>query len=565
MDLKKSYPRRFLKKGEDMGNPKTIKGAYARLAKLPLGSKGDVAKFCEVWGEVVSAISEVHARAYWGVTVDTRDKKAEKEYARVAEKVLPLQEKLDDAVKKRFLKMPKVWVPKDLGVFRDKADWAVKLFRESNLQLLSENVKLANQYQKMVSEWQTDFDGKKLTASQLRPYLEKPDRKVRERAWRARMKMQAADYQNLDKLFDRMLKTRKQMAKNAGLKDYVEYQYRRYSRLSYNRNDSAKFREAIRKYVVPAVTQIFEKRRKMLRLKSIRPWDLAANPEGVEPPKVYKDIPDLKAKAAKVMGKIDPEFAMALKLMDRKGYLDLDNRPGKAPGAYCNDYAEERMVVIFCNSVGTSGDFNTLMHEGGHAMHGLLCRDKNAMARDVPLEFAELASMSMEKLARPYWNIVYTKKDEERIGREQLESALIFLPFMSMLDEFQAWVYSDPKGGNAKERAKFWLSLEKKYRPHIDWSGLQYEEGMGWQYNHVYTVPLYYIEYGIAQVGALQVFLRSKKNYQMAVRDYKKALALGCTKGLPELYATAGIKFVMKYPDVLKTVAEGISKEVGLT
>ncbi|MFH0815465.1 MAG: M3 family oligoendopeptidase [Methanobacteriota archaeon] len=564
MDLKKKYPRKFLKKGENMGNPKAIRAAYSRLDKMPMGDKMETARFCEAWGEAVSGIFEVFARSYWAVTTDTRDKKAEKEYSRLAEEVIPLQEELDDKVKRRLLKAKKEWVPKDLAVFRTKAEWAVKLYREENLPRVGENIKLANEYQRLVSEWQTEFDGKRRTASQLRPYLEKPDRKLREKAWRARMKMQADDCAKLDALFDRMLVVRNQMAKAAGLPDYVEYQYRRYSRLSYDRKDAEKFRAAIHKYVVPAASMIFERRRKMLRLPTIRPWDLAANPDGADPPKVYRDIPDLKAKAVKVLGAVDPEFAEAFTLLDKKGYLDLENRPGKAPGAYCNDYAEERMTVIFCNSVGTSGDFDTLMHEGGHAIHGLMCRDKNAMARDVPLEFAELASMAMEKLSRPHWNMVYNKKDEVRIKRQQLETAMTFLPFMAMLDEFQAWVYSDPKGARAAERSKFWAGLEKKYRPHIDWSGLEQEEGMGWQYNHVYTVPLYYIEYGIAQVGALQVFLRSKRDYEKAVKDYKKGLSLGCTVGLPELYKAAGIKLVMKEPDILGKVVGGIMGEVGL-
>jgi oligoendopeptidase F len=376
--------------------------------------------------------------------------------------------------------------------------------------------------------------------------------------------MQLADAKKLEALFDRMLKVRNAMAKNAGLPSYVDYQYRRYSRLSYSPKDAEKFRAAIAKYVVPAVTKIYERRRKKLKLGTMRPWDLGANPDGVEPPKVYKDIPELKAKALKVLAKVDPEFAEAFKLIDSKGYMDLDNRPGKAPGAYCNDYAEERMTVIFCNSVGTSGDFDTLMHEGGHAIHGLLSRHWNALARDVPLEFAELASMSMEKLARPHWGLVYKPADAKLIGIQQLESALAFLPFMAMLDEFQAWVYTDPKGAKPAERAKFWHSLEKKYRPHVDWTGLDAEAGMGWQYNHVYTVPLYYIEYGIAQVGAAQVFLRSKREYAKAVRDYKKALSLGCTLGLPELYSSAGISFVMNDPGVLRKVVDGLSEEIGI-
>ncbi len=376
--------------------------------------------------------------------------------------------------------------------------------------------------------------------------------------------MQLADARKLEDLFDKMLKVRKAMAKNAGLPSYVEYQYKRYSRLSYGPKDAERFRDAIKKFVVPAVSKIYERRRAKLGLRTMRPWDLAADPDGAEPPKVYKGIPELKAKALKVFAKVDREFVEAFELIDSKGYMDLDNRPGKAPGAYCNDYAEERMTVMFCNSVGTSGDFDTLMHEGGHAIHGLLSRHWNALARDVPLEFAELASMSMEMLARPHWGLVYKPADAKRVGIQQLESTLAFLPFMAMLDEFQSWVYADPRGAKAAERAKFWRVLEKKYRPHVDWTGLDAESGMGWQYNHVYTVPLYYVEYGIAQVGAAQVFLRAKKEYARAVKDYKAALSLGCTVSLPELYSRAGIKFVMDEPGVLRKVVDGLSKEIGI-
>jgi oligoendopeptidase F len=220
--------------------------------------------------------------------------------------------------------------------------------------------------------------------------------------------------------------------------------------------------------------------------------------------------------------------------------------------------------MIFSNFVGTSRDFDTLIHEGGHAMHGFLSRHLSHLERNVPLEFAEVASMSLELLARPYWDIVYSEDDRRRLGIKQLEHDLCFLPFMACIDEFQHWVYTHPDGESAEKRAEFWHALEDKYRPHVDYSGLEREQDTNWQYLHVYEVPFYYIEYGVAQVGAQQVYLRSLEDYDGAVRDYMHALSLGATVGLPELFEAAGVKFVLKHPEVLEPTVNRIMEQIGL-
>ncbi len=560
MDINKQYPRQFLALDDNLGDPETVRSAYSRLDALPIDNEEEARAWCDAWAEVKSALSEVVARVFYETTKDTRDKEAEAEYQRLADEIIPLEEELDEKAKRRFLSIREEWVPKELVLARQKAKWAVDLYRESNLALITENIKFRQQYQKITSEWETEFDGKMMTSKQLMPFLEKPDRQLRERAWHAIIGLHLGDYEKLDDLFDDCLRTRKQMAKNSDLPDFVEYKYRDYARLSYDRKDAKAFRDAIKEYVVPVVSNIFERRRKKLELETLRSWDLRADPDGTEPPKIYEDIEDLKDKVAKVLGSVDPLFADAFRLMDERGYLDLENRPGKAPGAYMNSFDEERISMIFSNFVGTSRDFDTLIHEGGHAMHGFLSSHLTLPARRAPLEFAEVASMSLEFLARPHWHLVYDENERDRIGKKQLENALIFLPFMSMLDEFQAWVYTHPEGGDRLKRAEYWRALNKKYRPHIDYVGLEKEEGIGWQYLHVYEVPLYYIEYGIAQVGAFQVFLRSLEDYDAAVKDYKYALSLGDTVGLPELYESAGVKFVLKNPEVLKDVMSGIMK-----
>ncbi len=543
-----------------MADPETIKKAYARLEKMPVETQKDAAAWLEAWSEVMSAVQEKSTRAYFAMTRDTKDEQAGKDYEHIAGVVTPLVGELDESMKKRFMALPEAWIPENYAIARKNVQWAVELFRKENLPLLSEEMILKSQYQKISGGWQTEFDGETVTPQKLNPLLKSPDRDLRERAWRARVGMHYADMEKLNGLFEKMLGLRNNLASNAGMDNYLDYRYKELSRLSYTRKDTKAFRDAIHKFVVPAVNKMMDKRKKKMGLKTLRPWDTAVDPDGAEPPKVYKDLPELKEKAARVLKSIDPEFEKAFWLMDRKGYLDLENRPGKAPGAYSNDFPEERMAMVFGNAVGTSDDFDTLMHESGHAIHTLSCRQLSLLVRGYPLEFAEVASMSMELLARPYWDIVYNEADRKRIGIEQLEDLLKFLPFMAILDEFQDWVYIDKGGADSKARADYWKKLFAKYMPYIDYSGLEEFQGIGWQYLHVYEVPLYYVEYGIAQVGAMQVFVNSLEDYRNAVKHYKHALTLGTTVGLPELFEAAGVKFVLKHPEVLEKVTKEISK-----
>lgn len=564
MNLNKTYSRVFLAPDADMGQIDNIKDAYHRLLTMPVDSQEACAAWLEAWSETLSAIGEVGAKTYFAMTCDVNNEEIGKEYQRIIEEVVPLSEDLDEKAKKIFLAMPREWVPEEYDVALQNARWDVELFCEANLPLQSEDMKMRQTYQKITGSWETEFDGEMVTPQKLRPFLEKQDRGLRERAWKAIIDMHLADYDRLNDLFDDMLANRKKMAANSGMPDFAAYQFKNLKRLSYNKEDGKAFRNAIRQFVVPAVGRIMDRRRQKMGLDSVRPWDTNCDPEGAQPPKIYEDIDDLKNKVAKVIGSVDPMFADGFWLMDKKGYLDLENRPGKAPGAYMNSFDEERISMIFSNFVGTARDFDTLLHESGHAMHGFLSRDLPYPARSPPLEFAEVASMSLELLAKPYLHYVYDDATRERLHIKKLEDTLIFLPFMCMLDEFQNWVYVNPSGEDRDARGAKWLELGDKYMPYIDYSGLEEERKIGWQYLHVYEVPLYYIEYGIAQVGALQVYLKSLENYDVAVKNYKHALSLGTTVGLAELFEAAGVKFVMKHPEALKDVTDKIMAEIGL-
>ena len=290
MDLKTRYSRKFLNKDDDMGDPETIRGAYARLEALPVDTREQSAEWLDAWNEIMSAVGEKMARVYFDMTKNTKDKEAAAEYSRLANEVIPVVEELDEAMKKRFLGLPEDWVPKEYAIARQNIQWAVELFRKENLPLISEDMQFRQEYQQITGGWETEFEGEKVTPPMLRPYLKKPDRQIREKAWRATVGMHLADKEKLDKLFDRMLVNRQQKARNAGFEDFIGFQFKNMQRLSYGPEDTRALRDAIYKYVVPAVNQIMARRQEKMGLETIRPWDTSADPDGAEPPKVYTDL-----------------------------------------------------------------------------------------------------------------------------------------------------------------------------------------------------------------------------------------------------------------------------------
>lgn len=564
MDIFTPYPRRFLATDENLGDPAVLRAAYERLLALPVGIQAEVDCWLAATNEIDDVLDEIVSKANFAFSCNTADEAAEKEFQRLIDEILPINQEMSEKVNQVFLAIPAGMLPSNMSVRRKKAEWEVEIYRDANIPLTQEANTQTMQYDKMVGSWRCDWEGKQVTPQFLSLYLTKPDRSLREKAYRAQKTPFRASIGKQNELYKQMMKVRKQMAVNSDMGDFMHFMYKGKGRLSYTPEDTKRFRDAIRQYVTPLVSRIFEKRAKMMGIESIRPWDLQVEPEGKEPPVVYSDMKDLKQKTARLLHEVDPAFSEAFLFMDFKGLLDLDNRENKAPGAYCSTLGEMRLPLIFANSVGTARDLDTVIHEGGHAMHSLLARALPNNIRHAPMEFCEVASMSLELLVRPFALTVYKEEDWKRIARKQLEDALVFLPFMSMIDEFQSWVYIDPAGEKPEARAEYWRDLDKKYRPYINWEGFEDVGSNGWMYNHVFTVPFYYIEYGVAQIGALQIFLRSLENYKAAVDGYQKALSLGGSVGLPELFETAGVRFVLKHPEVLADVVDKISKLIDL-
>jgi oligoendopeptidase F len=342
---------------------------------------------------------------------------------------------------------------------------------------------------------------------------------------------------------------RLKLAANAGQPDYRAYRWHQLLRFDYRPADCKSFHDAIEKVAVPAASRLYERRRQQLGLKTLRPWDLTVDPLGRAPLQPFKDISELKEKISNIFHHVHPELGAYFDTMIRENLLDLDNRKNKAPGGYCTGFNFVHRPFIFTNAVGIHNDVQTMLHEGGHSFHVFETAGLNYFAQlFAPTEFAEVASMSMELLATPYLTIdqggFYSPADAARARIEQLEHLITFWPYMAVVDAFQHWVYENPqKAEKADQCDAEWGALWQRFMPGVDWSGLEDAMLTGWHRKlHIHTIPFYYVEYGMAQLGAIQVWSNALKDQASAVARYRKALSLGGTEALPRLYQAAGAK-----------------------
>ena len=559
MPTLKPYRRHFVADDIDLKSPEAIDTLFKTLLALPLNTKEEVLTCIDRWSDTSACISEMESLCYVAMTGDTANKDAEASYLHIVERISPLVQKHEFALQTKLAHAPAfAELPAHFNVFTRNLKSDIDLFRDVNIPLQVEEEKLSQSYQKFTGGWLVDWDGEQLTRQQVQAKLEEPDRDLRERAFHAWMAPHVNDGKQLDELYGNMLTLREKIAKNADEKNFRDYQFKSFHRFDYSPKDCADFHEAIQKTIVPLVSERMEKRCKTMQLSSLRPWDMSVDEEGLAPIRPFSDADQLKQKVQEVANQVDAELGGFFQVMRTENLLDLESRKGKAPGGYMCDFPERRLPFIFMNAVGTKRDVETLLHESGHAYNLFLARELEPVHyHQPPLEFAEVASMSMELLAWPYLDKIYKPEEIERVKQQQLMGVLKFFPFMAMIDSFQHWVYTHPS--TAESRGDYWGKLEDTYRPHIDWTGLETEKRIGWQYLHVFQYPFYYIEYGIAQLGALQVWQNANQDYEKAVKAYKSGLALGGSKGLPDLFKAVDGRFDMTQA-MLTPLVEAIRK-----
>ncbi len=522
---------------------------YAELEKQPI-TAANVADWVADWSRLAEYLYETYSRLHVATTVNTTDEEAQARFEAFLEGVLPEAQKADHALTRKLVESG--FAPPNFEIPLRNMRAEIELFREENLPLQVEEQKLRNAYDQIVGAQTVEWHYREYTISQLRPFLQDPDRQVREEAWRLMTERQLKDRGPLTRIWQQLLDLRQQMAANADKPDYRAFRWQQMGRFDYTPDDCRAFHQAIEEVVVPAAAEILEKRRQRLGVDTLRPWDLNVDPLGRPPLRPFRDVEELKAKTEAIFHHVDPQLGAYYHTMREENLLDLENRKGKAPGGYCTHFPLSKRPFIFMNAVGVHDDVQTMLHESGHAFHAF---ESFALPyihqRETPMEFAEVASMSMELLASPYlthdFGGFYTPQEAARARIEHLERSLLFWPYMAVVDAFQHWVYENP--ADAHDPAvcdRVWGNLWDRFMPVTDWRGLEDAKVSGWMRKlHIFQYPFYYVEYGLAQLGAVQVWGNALKDQQAAVAAYRQALALGGTAPLPKLFAAAGAKFAM--------------------
>ncbi len=522
---------------------------FQTLQAQPLASD-NLAAWLQAWTSLHSLLYEVEQRLYVRYSRDTSNTADTASYYQFIETISPAAEDAHNTLRKKLLDSQLADTLPELAVPLRNVRGDVALFRSANLPLLVEHRKLESEFEQILGAQQVEWQGIRYTPTQLQPFLYETDRSKRAAVWQAISQRRLEDRERINNLWQRALPVRQQLAQNADLATYRDYAWQNYHRWDYTPSDCEQFHAAIADVFVPLAQALYRKRQQQLGLDSLRPWDLDVDPSQLPALRPFQNGSELAAGGSRIFNQLDPVLGDYFDTMARENLLDLDNVLGKAPGAYCTDYPLAKRPFIFMNAVGLADDVDTLLHESGHAFHSFATLNNQPyhLQWNVPIEFAEVASMSMELLASPFLlkeqGGFFEPEQLARHQREHFSGIVLFLPYMAIVDSFQHWAYNhlaeakDPAQCDAK-----WLSLWQTFRPGIDWSGLEAECSVGWQRkHHIHTHPFYYVEYGLAQVGALQVWRNAQTNPAQALAAYRHALTLGSTRSLSELFAAAGAR-----------------------
>ena len=542
-------PRRFVPADLDFGDWSPIAALFDGLESQAgtCHTLADFERWLLHWDELTAVLDEEGAKRYIAMTCHTDNPDAERAY-------LHFVETIDPQVKPRQFQLARLYVAHPLRpklpenrykVLDRDLQVTVELFRDKNVPLETEEARLGQQYQKLSGSLTVQFRGEEKTLVQMARYLEEPDPALRQGTWELVAKRRLQEAAKFDDTFDQLLKLRHQIAINAGFPNYLEFAFRQKRRFDYTPADCVKFHDAIEQEFMPLLRELQSNRRQTLGVSSLRPWDLVVDPLHRPPLRPFATVDQLVTGTQRIFGRLDGQWAADFKRMTELRLLDLDNRKGKAPGGYQETLAESRLPFIFMNAAGVQRDVETLLHEGGHAFHTLACRDDalHSYRRNIPIEFCEVASMSMELLGNEFAEEFHPPQEANRARRDHLEVIAKILPWVATINAFQHWIYTHPDQTRS-QRTAAWLKLLDRFGDDVDWNGYERIRDNLWHRQpHLFVHPLYYVEYGIAQLGALQVRANFKQDKAAALRSFRNALALGGSRPLPELFAAAGCPF----------------------
>ncbi len=563
--LKPYQKRKFVPSSAALTELPEVTTLYEKLLAQPVTSSEDFKAWILDRSELESAITQEDTILYIRMTCQTDDKARAKAYQDFVENIQPAITAYDDKLNKKYLEYMAKYPSKDgyFDILTRETKTDIELFADENIPLQTQVNLLSQEYQTVIGAMAVTFEGKEQTLPQMAKYLLEQDRDLRERAWSAVTERRLQNKDKLEMIFDKLLKLRVQIAQNAKCKNFIDYKFRALHRFDYTPEDCKKYHESIEKLIVPIWADILNDRRKKMKLEKLKPWDTSVDPLGRAPLKPFEKVDTLIGGCKNIFDRIDKELGAQFTQMDEEGLLDLASRKGKAPGGYNSALDETRKSFIFMNAVGTDDDVRTLLHEGGHAFHTRACAAEPLLDyRHGPMEFNEVASMAMELLGAEYLEEFYSPQEIQRSRRDHFEDIIYILGWVAVVDSFQHWIYANPKH-TPQERKEAWVKAYRRFGgDSVDWAGHEEARGYLWHRQlHIFEVPFYYIEYGIAQLGALQLWRNAKKDFRQAVKDYKHALSFGGARSLPELYKAAGIKFDFS-PEVIAPLMAEVKKEL---
>ena len=541
-------PRRFVPPEIDLGDWGQIAPLFDQLAaRSPAcATATDLERWLLDWSELNAALDEESSKRYIAMTCHTDNAEAEKAYLHFVENVEPQLKPRQFALARTYVNHPlRAQLPQTrYQVFDRDTQLHVELFREENIPLETEEARLSQQYQKLSGSLMVQFRGEEKTLVQMGRHLEETDRPLRQEAWELVANRRLQEAGKFEEIFDQLVKLREQIARHAGYANYRDYAFRKMGRFDYTPADCEAFHEAVENEIVPVLHELQAERQRQLGVETLRPWDVAVDPLNRPPLRPFEQVDQMVSRTQEIFERLDRDLAAGFQRMQNLHLLDLANRKGKAPGGYQSTLAEARVPFIFMNAVGLQRDVETLLHEAGHAFHALATCDEDLHAyRNAPIEFCEVASMSMELLGNEFLEKFYSPPEANRARRTHLEGIVNIFAWIATVDGFQHWIYTHP-GHTRAERSAAWLELMARFGGQMDWQGYEAARANLWHRQlHIFIHAFYYIEYGIAQLGALQVWANSKRDQAQAMNDYKRSLALGGSRPLPELFAAAGCKF----------------------
>lgn len=540
--------RRFLAADFILSTWELVLPYFDRLSQTEINSLEDLIEFCQNRSELESYLSENFAWRYIKMSCDNQNESHQLSYQQFVNEIMPNASVFEDAWNNKVMQSPfAAELPQEgYSIMLRGLKKSIEIFREENIPLFTELQNLQTQYGSATGGLMVEIDGVEKTLQQANAYFESNDREKRQEVYEKVSSARLAIQEKLDDLFDQLVGKRHQVALNAGFVNYRDYAFASLGRFDYIPADCFEFHTAVAKTVVPMINRQAEKRKSALNIAALKPWDKAVDVLGREPLKPFETGEELLTKTIEVFDRMDPFLGDCLKEMVKLERFDLDSRKGKNPGGYNYPLEESGFPFIFMNAAGQVRDMVTLLHEGGHAVHSILTKDLALNSfRNFPSEVAELASMSMELITMDHWDAYFADPQAAKRAKiKHLEDILDTLPWVATIDAFQHWIYENPTH-NSDERSQAWNRIYGQFSDTItDWNGLEDVKTKLWQKQlHLFEVPFYYIEYAIAQLGALAVWRNYCQNPKQALDQYLNALSLGYTKPIKEIYATAGIEF----------------------